>query len=112
MNAVERISAIAKAKAFAVSMQKITGHEPKVTVYDDYVEVAWDEASRAGTIAYLDKTVQTAFGRLFSSTPTDAAPPDVQIRFGDVILPWSLRYVIPILLMAFAAGYATRSIRK
>lgn len=101
----EKLAAFAKANAFAISMHKITGHKPLVTDYGEYVEVSFPDDVRSGTIEYLDRTVSGIFQKLFKPVPTDEELPDVQIRFGEVIIPWSIRYLAPAMVGLLALGY-------
>ena len=112
MTPLEKASAVSRATAFAIGMERVTGVRPQVDIYDNYVEVWWPAERAAETISYLDRQIGGVIGRAIQGEPTSDDPPDVQIRFGQVILPWSLRYVIPILAAAFLAGRISKRGRR
>jgi hypothetical protein len=113
MTPLQKASSIAKAQAFAIAMYKLSGVAPDVQIYDDYVEVSWSDAQRREFVGYLDRQILTGARRLFQPTEIlDEPPPDVQIRWGDVIIPWSIRYTLPAMVAVFLAGYVARGLLR
>lgn len=99
-----------KARAFALWVRHVTGTEPAIveksaTLPDgsthEYLEVEFTPEQRSAMIAWLDGQV----GGLLES---DRPPRDLQIDFGGIMLPWSMRYLLPVGLGLVALGYVGR----
>lgn len=97
---------LAKAEAFRIWVKSIIGEKPQLNVYEDYVEVDFTDEQRNKMITYLDKQVARTY------RPSDEPPPDLQIRFGKVLVPWSIKYMAPAMLGIFALGYIANTATK
>lgn len=96
---------IIKAEAIAVALGAMIGSRPAVVNVDDqYLEVRFSDAQREQFIRYLDQRVQP----LYSGKPQ--AAPAVQVRWGDVLVPWSVKYLAPAILAVFAMGFLSNSV--
>lgn len=95
---------LAKAKAISLGIRGMIGEEPAIITYDDYVEIDFTEEQRRKLIAYFDTHVQ----KLFRGGPTDA--PELQVRFGKVLIPWGVRYLAPVMFGVFAMGFMSRAV--
>lgn len=96
---------IIKAEAIAVALGAMIGSRPAVVNVDDqYLEVRFSEEQKRRFIAYLDQRVRP----LYSGQPQ--AAPTVQVRWGDVLVPWSVRYLAPAILAVFAMGFISNSV--
>lgn len=96
------MSDVLQAKAFAVFISSILGEAPKVNVYDTFVEIEFTDKNRA----YFEKLMNEQIFKL--ARPTDEAPPTIQIKFGELVLPWALKYLIPITAGSFILGRLTK----
>ena len=94
---------LVKAEAFRTWIKSLIGEKPELVVYQDYAEIKWTDEQRAKLMALLDDRVK----RLFR--PSDQAAPELQIRFGKVLVPWSVRYIVPAALGVFALGAMTNA---
>ena len=101
-----------KAKAFTLWIKQTIGEEPdivrKVAQLPDgsqheYLNVEFTESQRLDMIRWMD-------GQLGGFLQSDKEPGDLQIDFGGVLVPWSMRYVIPLSLGLLAVGYVGRSL--
>lgn len=96
----------AKARAISLGINAMIGSQPEIVEYgDQYIEVRLNDAQKAALIDYLDRQV----GKLFRG-PQE--PPDLQVRLGDVLLPWSLRYLGPALIGSAALGWIGNNLLK
>jgi hypothetical protein len=94
-----------KAKALAEGIKAMIGSAPTIEyVGDQYIEIVFTEAQRQQLIAYLDQRV----GRAFSAEPQ--AAPTIQIAWGDVLIPWSIKYLAPAMVALFGLGFMTNAI--
>lgn len=101
-------SDLLKANALAAAIGKITGFRPEVIEFPQYVEVNFPPETRAGIVNYLDGQI----GTLLTGKKLDVAAPSVQVRWGQVLAPWSLRFLIPAGALLFGIGYAAKSIER
>ena len=95
---------LAKAKAIALGIKGMIGEEPSIYTYDTYVEIDFSPQQQKKLIAYLDTQVKRLFG------DAQAAAPELQVRFGKVLIPWGVRYLLPVGVVLFGAGFMSNSI--
>lgn len=96
---------IAKAEGIAIAIGAMIGSRPAVVNIDNqYLEIQFTQEQKDLFIAYLDARVDP----LFSREPRPA--PTIQIRWGDILVPWSIKYLAPAIVAVFAMGYMTNSI--
>jgi len=94
----------AKAKAFTLWVKSIIGKEPEIiNVNEQYLEIDFKPDEIEAFKSYLDRQV----GGLLVPKPTDQTPPTVQIRFGKILVPWSIQYLLPAIAGVFGLGYLT-----
>jgi hypothetical protein len=93
-----------KAQAIAAGIKGMIGESPEIQVYDDYAEIVFTETQRRALIAYLDSQVQKLFG------PRTAPAPQLQVRLGSVLIPWSVRYLAPVAVALFLMGFMSNAI--
>jgi len=94
-----------KAQAMAMTIGNMIGSTPAVVNVDgQYLEIQFTDAQKRAFIEYLDRAVRP----LWSNEPRPA--PTVQVRWGDVLVPWSVKYLAPAILAVFAAGYLTNAV--
>jgi len=101
------IGTIAKATAFVSWVEAVTGSRPEIArraveladgSIHEYIEVVFNDQQKSALIAYLDNSV----GGMFD---TQRPPTDLQLNLGEVIIPWSSRYLIPAFLAAAGIGF-------
>jgi hypothetical protein len=97
-----------KANALAAAVGKLTGFTPQVLEYPDYVEVNFPPDVRAGIVGYLDQQI----GSLLTGRKTAEDLPSVQVRWGQVLAPWSLRMLLPAGALLFGLGYAAKAYQR
>lgn len=96
---------IIKAEAIAMAIGTMIGSRPAVrNVNGQYLEITFSDAQKAAFIEYLDQRVTP----LYSGQPQPA--PTIQVRWGDVLVPWSVKYLAPAILAVFAMGFMTNAI--
>lgn len=96
---------ILKAQGIAVAIGSMIGSRPAVVNIDgQYLEIQFSEAQKAAFIEYLDQRVQP----MFSGQPRPA--PTIQVKWGDVLIPWSIKYLAPAILAVFAMGFMSNAI--
>lgn len=99
MNNIQ-LTDIAKAKAFALWAKSATGIEPEIINVDNqYLEIKFTNEEIQAWKRYLDSV-------LFKSVKPAAGQPApvVQIRFGEVLLPWASRYLIALIIAGVVLG--------
>jgi hypothetical protein len=96
---------IVLAKAYTTWIKNQIGTEPHLLVSSDpdYVEVQYTPEQRQLLFEWLDSQVANAL--------SPRAPGDMRLNFGDVLLPWALRYMVPTVGAIFLAGYLTKGFR-
>lgn len=103
---------LAKAKAFTLWIRGITGTEPTILVYEhpeknmQVVRVDFTSEQKQQMINWLDRQALSFF------TPESVEESDLNINFGGVLLPWSLRYLLPTGLAIFMLGRLTGGRRR
>jgi len=96
---------ILKAEGIAAGINAMIGSKPEIrSVGNQYLEIVFSEPQRAAMVQYLDQRV----GRMFDTTPQ--AAPAIQIQWGDVLIPWSVKYLAPAFLGVFALGFLSNSV--
>jgi hypothetical protein len=96
---------VLKAEGIAAGINAMIGSKPEIrAIGDQYLEIVFTDAQRAAMVQYLDNRV----GRLFDTTPQ--AAPTIQIAWGDVLIPWSVRYLAPAFIGVFALGFLSNAI--
>lgn len=97
---------IALAKAYTTWIKNQIGSEPTLYVSSDpdYIEVRYSPEERELLIQWLDSQVVKAL--------QPRQPGDMRLNFGDVLLPWALRYMVPTVGAIFLAGYLTNGFRS
>lgn len=94
-----------KAEAMAIAIGNMIGSRPAVrNINDQYLEIQFSDEQKAAFIQYLDKAVNP----LFSQEPRPA--PTIQVRWGDVLVPWSVKYLAPAIVAVFAMGFMSNAI--
>lgn len=96
---------IGLAKAYTAWIKNQIGSEPTlyISTDPDIVEVRYTPEQRQLLFAWLDQQVANAF------KPKE--PGELRLNFGDVLLPWALRYMVPTVGAIFLAGYLTKGFR-
>lgn len=101
-----------KAQAFAGWVRRTIGSPPTIvektaTLPDgsrhEYLSVEFSEQQREQFVRWLDEQA----GGVFES---DREPSDIQIDFGGILLPWSIRYLLPAGIGLFGVGWLTRGL--
>jgi len=96
---------VLKAQAIAIGLGKMIGSTPAVVNVDgQYLEIQFSEAQKRAFIDYLDARVTPLYGGGAQPAPT------IQVRWGDVLVPWSVKYLAPAILAVFAMGFLSSSI--
>ncbi len=96
---------VLKAEGIAAGIKAMIGTKPEIrAVGDQYLEIVFTEEQRAKMINYLDQRV----GGLFDKTPQ--AAPAIQIQWGDVLIPWSIKYLAPAFIGIFALGFLSNAV--
>lgn len=104
----------AKAIAFVTWVESITGSRPVIVRRSvempeggihEYLEVEFNDQQRAAIIAYLDNSI----GGMFDA---NRQPTDLQLNLGEIIIPWSSRYLIPAFLAIAGIGFIGGRITK
>jgi hypothetical protein len=96
---------ILKAEGIAIALGTMIGSRPAVVNIDgQYLEIQFSEDQKRAFMAYLDQRVDP----LFSNQPRPA--PTIQVRWGDVLVPWSIKYLAPAIVAVFAMGYMTNMV--
>ena len=96
---------ILKAEGIAIAIGSMIGSRPAVVNIDNqYLEITFTEEQKRAFIEYLDSRVDP----LFSRAPRPA--PTIQVRWGDVLVPWSVKYLAPAILAVFVMGYMSSAI--
>ena len=101
------ISEVDKIKATGIryALQKLTGVTPDMTYYDDYIEIAFTEDQARKIRETIDNKVKQFFMPGKKVLPIE--PPKIQIKWGNVILPAAMKYLVPFGVLAFALGLAS-----
>ena len=91
---------ILESKALAVAIGAVTGYEPEIITYPDYINLEWTQEQI--------KSLQV----LFENTMEKKGPPSpIRINFLPVVLPYGIKKaVLPvsaIILGLFTIGYLT-----
>lgn len=95
---------LAKAKAIQIGIRNMIGEEPALSVYDTFAEIDFTEEQARKFREYLDSHVRKLF------RDRAVTPPELQIRFGKVLIPWGVSYLLPVLVASFAAGFMSNTI--
>jgi len=96
---------ILKAEGIAAGINAMIGSKPEIrAVGNQYLEIVFSDAQRADMINYLDQRV----GGIFDKTPQDA--PAIQLQWGDILIPWSVKYLAPAFIGLFALGFISNSV--
>lgn len=95
-----------KAKAFTLGMRSILGSEPEIIDYGDYLEISFSPQQQEEFRAYLDSVVKR---KILPGQETEL--PTIQIRFGEVLVPWGVKYLLPAFVGTFLAGLFLGKIR-
>lgn len=104
MTELQRIAAVGKAKAFSLWVRSIIGSEPIVSVNPEYVAVEFTPEQRMLMVEYLDQQV--------GSMLTAGENGDLRIAFGDILVPWSMRYMVPLFAGLVLLGYGISQVSK
>lgn len=100
---LESVGTLIKARAIAASFKQVTGVNPELMQYNDgSVELVFNDEQQKQIREYLDNQVRKKF------THSDDQPPKIIIKWGDILIPWSLKFAVPSLLGAFGLGYAAK----
>lgn len=93
-----------KAKALTAWVKSAIGEEPTIRQYgNEYLEVDFTQAQQDKLKAYLNSQVVG----LFSDKTKE--PPDLQVRFGKVLVPWATAYLAPVFAGVFGMGWMARA---
>ena len=92
----------AKATLAAKWVESVIGQQPPVIDHGDYLEVDFTPEQIQLFKNYLNNQVRGAF------TATNKKPPTVQIRFGKILIPWSIENLAPFFIGSFGLGYLTK----
>lgn len=96
-----------KAKALQAWVKSAIGEAPTIKQYgDQYLEIDFTPEQQQALREYLNVQVSGIFGD--KSRPA----PDLQVRFGKVLIPWATQYLAPIFAGVFAMGWMGRAIIK
>lgn len=97
-----------KAKALTAWINSAIGETPEIKQYgNQYLEVTFTEQQQAKLKQYLNTQVVGIF-----ADKTGKEAPDLQVRFGAVLIPWATQYLAPIFAGVFAMGWMGRAILK
>lgn len=88
------ITAITKAQALGLAMQKITGIEPSYDYKPDHVLVYWQPDRLKRMQGYVEKLASS--GR---------KPGDVRVNWMPVITPFAIKKAVPYIVGMLAVGY-------
>lgn len=95
----------AQAVGIQTLIYKLIGERPEIIDYNgQYLEIDFTDAQKDKLITWLDTQVQ----RPFAQTPR--AAPDLQVRIGKVLVPWSVKYLVPIFGGVFLMGMMSNAI--
>lgn len=96
---------ILKAEGIAIALGTMIGSRPAVVNIDgQYLEIQFSEEQKATFIEYLDQRVAPLYGGAPRPAPT------IQVKWGDVLVPWSVKYLAPAILAVFAMGFLSGGI--
>lgn len=96
---------VIKAEGIAIALGSMIGSRPAVVnIYDQYLEIQFSDQQRRAFMDYLDARVDPLFGGQQQPAPT------IQIKWGDVLIPWSVKYLAPAILAVFAMGFMSNAI--
>lgn len=88
------IQSIAKAKALALALQKITGVEPSLSYETDHVLIYYQPDRLKQVQTYVEKIA--ASGK---------KPGDVRVNWMPVVTPFAVKKAVPYVLGILAVGY-------
>lgn len=88
-----------KAEAFRAWIKTIIGEKPDQYVYDDYIEISFNDQQANELRKYFQDQINR------SVMPANDEPPEVQIKWNNVILPLSLSYILPAAMLLIGTGY-------
>lgn len=103
---------ILKAEAFATWVERTIGSRPRIVEKiatlptgeeHEYIDIVFSPEQRQQLIRWLDD-------QLGGALQTDRPPQDIQINLGGVLLPWSMRYLLPAGVGLFGLGWIGRGV--
>lgn len=93
----------AAAAGYSAWVNSITGDEPRVLqTPDNRVQVVLSQAQIAKMQQWFDSKLWFSFAK--------KEKPKMEIVFSPVIMPWAMKYGIPIIAASFIAGWLARNI--
>lgn len=96
-----------KAKALTAWVKSAIGQEPTIQQFgNEYLEIDFTPEQQQLLRDYFNRQVRG----LFADKTAEA--PDLQVRFGKVLIPWATQYLAPIFAGVFAMGWMGRTIIK
>ena len=98
-------AAAASAAGWSAWILSISGRAPTVReLPDKRVSIELDQEQTKALRRYLDTQVHSAIN--------DPAKGPVELNLGKSIGPWAMQYAVPLLLVAFVAGWYGHSLTK
>lgn len=95
----------AQAVGIQALIYKLIGERPEIVDYNgQYLEIDFTEQQKDKLISWLDTQVLRPFDR------APQAAPDLQVRIGKVLVPWSVKYLVPIFGGVFLMGMLSNAI--
>ena len=98
----------AKASAYALWVRYITGDIPKIeSLPNNRARFVLSENQKRLMTAFLDEQIENSLKGL-----NNPNPPIVEYGIGDVVKPWTGKYVIPIAILIFLVGVISGRVIK
>ena len=99
------LTTYAKAKAFTLWIKNIIGEEPEIYVYDGNVEIRYTDLQKRKMQSWLDDQI----GGILD---IEKEPKALNLNLGEILAPWSFKYMIPAMGAVFSLGYVTKSLLR
>jgi len=99
------LTTYAKAKAFTLWIKNIIGEEPEIYVAEGRVEVRYTDLQKRKIQSWLDDQI----GGILD---IEKEPKLLELNLGEILAPWSFKYMIPAMGAVFSLGYIAKSLLK
>ena len=98
------LATTAKALAYTHWVESVAGSRPTARDYGEYVAVEYTPEERQAMVDWLD-------ARLWGAVRGDPGG-DVRYNLGQILVPWAIRYAIPLSAGMFALGLVIGRMRR